>query len=98
MTEISNLLSVQQMRILNLYRLQIDSGTSMAAPHVTGAAALFKAQFPDASPAEVISNIRVSWHVAPGNMPGRSRGYSTGDADGLNEPLLIRVSSSLTLK
>lgn len=35
----------------------IDSGTSMAAPHVTGAAALYEAMFPDATPAEVMAKI-----------------------------------------
>jgi hypothetical protein len=68
----------------------LDSGTSMAAPHVTGAAALFKAQFPDASPAEVISNITSSGTLPGAACQGGPGGYFTGDADGLNEPLLIR--------
>jgi subtilisin len=68
----------------------LDSGTSMAAPHVTGAAALFKAQFPDASPAQVISNITSSGTLPGATCQGGPGGYFTGDADGLNEPLLIR--------
>jgi hypothetical protein len=68
----------------------IDSGTSMAAPHVTGAAALYKAQFPDATPAEVISNITSSGTLPDALCDGGPRGYFTGDADGINEPLLLR--------
>ena len=68
----------------------VDSGTSMAAPHVTGAAALYKAQFPDATPAEVISNITSSGSLPNTLCEGGPRGYFTGDVDGVNEPLLLR--------
>jgi subtilisin family serine protease len=68
----------------------VDSGTSMAAPHVTGAAALYKAQFPDASPAEVISNVTASGTLPNALCEGGPRGYFTGDVDGINEPLLLR--------
>jgi subtilisin family serine protease len=68
----------------------VDSGTSMAAPHVTGAAALYKAQFPDATPAEVISNITSSSTLPDALCEGGPRGYFTGDVDGINEPLLLR--------
>ena len=68
----------------------VDSGTSMAAPHVTGAAALYKAQFPDATPAEVISNITSSGSLPDALCEGGPRGYFTGDVDGVNEPLLLR--------
>jgi subtilisin family serine protease len=68
----------------------VDSGTSMAAPHVTGAAALYKAQFPDATPAEVISNITSSSTLPDALCEGGPRGYFTGDVDGVNEPLLLR--------
>lgn len=66
----------------------LQSGTSMAAPHVTGAAALYKAQFPDAFPAQVMAEL-----VASGTLPytqcdGGPHGYFEGDKDNLNEPLL----------
>jgi subtilisin len=55
------------------------SGTSMASPHVTGAAALYKASHPGASPAEVSSSLQ-----SAGNL----NWSSAGDPDGIQEPLL----------
>ena len=55
------------------------SGTSMAAPHVTAAAALYKSSRPTATPAQVRSALR-----AFGNF-----NWKTGsDPDGQHEPLL----------
>jgi subtilisin len=55
------------------------SGTSMASPHVAGAAALYRVSHPGASPAEVRSALR-----SAGNL-----GWSSaGDPDGIKEPLL----------
>jgi subtilisin family serine protease len=67
----------------------VDSGTSMAAPHVSGAAALYKLQNPTASPSEVMKNI-----LAQGSLPsvpcdGGPRGYFVGDKDSVQEPLLF---------
>ncbi len=53
------------------------SGTSMASPHVAGAAALYKASNPGASPAQVKNAL-----TSAGNF-----GWS-GDRDGTQEPLL----------
>jgi subtilisin family serine protease len=35
----------------------VDSGTSMAAPYVAGAAAVYKSQFPNASPAQTMATM-----------------------------------------
>jgi hypothetical protein len=49
----------------------------MVAPHLTGAAALNKAQFSDATPAEVISNITSS-STLPDALCEGPQGYFTG--------------------
>jgi subtilisin len=68
----------------------VDSGTSMAAPHVTGAAALFNAEHPDASPQEIM-NMTLSTSSKPDTKcDGGPPGYITGDVDTLSEPLLFR--------
>ena len=53
------------------------SGTSMASPHVAGAAALYLSTHPDASPADVQAAL-----VAAGTLDW------SGDPDGTQEPLL----------
>ncbi len=55
------------------------SGTSMAAPHVTAAAAIYKSSRPDATPAEVRAALR-----AAGNMDWNT----ATDPDSMHEPLL----------
>ena len=55
------------------------SGTSMAAPHVTGAVALFKASRPLATPAEVKAALRAA---------GTQDWATSTDPDSVHEPLL----------
>ena len=68
----------------------VDSGTSMAAPYVTGAAAVYKAQHPYAMPSEVMSAILGSGSKPDTPCNGAAHGYFSGDLDKLPEPLLYR--------
>ena len=55
------------------------SGTSMASPHVAGAAALYLSDHADASPAQVAAALKSA---------GNSGWSTSGDPDGIHEPLL----------
>jgi subtilisin family serine protease len=66
----------------------VDSGTSMAAPYVGGAAALYKAQHPNAMPAEVITAVIGTGSTQDTVCDDGAHGYFTGDLDTLPEPLL----------
>ncbi|HEU4445197.1 MAG TPA: S8 family serine peptidase, partial [Nitrososphaeraceae archaeon] len=68
----------------------VESGTSMAAPHVAGAAALYKSMFPDAAPAEVMAKISAASTQPDTPCDGGPKGYFTGDTDSVKEPLLFR--------
>jgi subtilisin len=64
------------------------SGTSMASPHVTGAAALYKSSNLGVSPSEVKQAL-----IGMGSSPstvcdGNGHGYFSGDPDNIHEPLL----------
>ncbi|WP_172602102.1 S8 family peptidase [Candidatus Nitrosocosmicus franklandus] len=64
------------------------SGTSMASPHVAGAAALFMAKSPDASPSTVYNELINKGTTASTTCDGNGHGYFTGDKDQFREPLL----------
>jgi subtilisin family serine protease len=68
----------------------VDSGTSMAAPYVSGAAAIYKAQHLYSMPHEVMSAILGSGSQPNTPCDGAAHGYFTGDLDTLPEPLLYR--------
>jgi len=64
------------------------SGTSMASPHIAGAAALYKASHPSASPSEVRNALLSSGSTLSTTCDGKGHGYFTGDRDNYREPLL----------
>jgi subtilisin family serine protease len=66
----------------------MDSGTSMAAPYVTGYAAIYKSQHPSSTPTEVMSYILDQGSKPDSVCDGASHGYFTGDLDTIGEPLL----------
>jgi subtilisin len=64
------------------------TGTSMAAPHVAGAAALYISLHPEASPNDVKSYLLTSGTNPSDLCNGNGHGYFTGDQDNFHEPLL----------
>jgi len=79
------------------------SGTSMAAPHVAGAVALYKSSHPDASPAEIFNRLMETANTAGtacDTSASDGKGYiETWDSDGddIREPLLY-VKEFVTTK
>ena len=64
------------------------SGTSMASPHVAGAAALYESKYTDISPSEVRNALLSKGSTPSMTCDGNGRGYFTGDKDSYREPLL----------
>ena len=64
------------------------TGTSMAAPHVAGAAALYKSSHPEASPQDVKNYLINSGTHLSDLCNGNGHGYFAGDKDSFHEPLL----------
>jgi len=68
----------------------VDTGTSMAAPSVAGAAALIKADSPKSSPEDVKKSLLETGSTPLTPCAGGPQGYFTGDPDQYKEPLLFR--------
>lgn len=64
------------------------SGTSMAAPHVTGGVALITSTHPEYSPSIIRNLILESSSSPPIECNGQGYGYFSDDNDSINEPLL----------
>jgi len=64
------------------------SGTSMASPHVAGAAALFKATHTLATPDDVRNSLLSNGSTPSSICNGHGFGYFTGDKDTISEPLV----------
>jgi subtilisin family serine protease len=64
------------------------SGTSMAAPHVTGAAALYKSTHIGASPSTIKQALISSGSTPSTICDGEGHGYFSGEPGNTHEPLL----------
>lgn len=73
------------------------SGTSMASPHVAGAAALYKSLNPSATPSAVATYLKSNGSTPNTQCDGNGHGYATNtaqDLDSVREPLLYVRDSS----
>jgi subtilisin family serine protease len=66
----------------------LESGTSMATPHVTGFVALYKAGNPLATPSEIRTALLQTAASSNTSCNGGNYGYFFDDVDNFNEPLL----------
>src|SRR5215212_3585198 len=65
------------------------TGTSMAAPHVAGAAALYISLHPEASSPNDVKSYLLTSRTNPKDLcDGNGHGYFAGDKDNFHEPLL----------
>ncbi len=64
------------------------SGTSMAAPHVTGGIALYESSHPGATPTQVKAALDANGTKPSSGCSGEGQGYFTGNPDEANRPLL----------
>ncbi len=64
------------------------SGTSMAAPHVTGGIALYESSHPGATPAQIKAALDDSGSKPASGCNGDGQGYFKGNPEGANRPLL----------
>jgi subtilisin family serine protease len=65
----------------------ILSGTSMASPHVAGAAALYRVKHPGSTPAQVKAGLLAEADPTPCSNSGT--GLCSDDPDGIQEPLVM---------
>ena len=73
------------------------TGTSMAAPHVAGAAALYISLHPEASPKDVKNYLVNSGTKLSDLCDGNGHGYFVGDRDSSHEPLLYIDTNKIGL-